>query len=510
MQTFVSSGKLISNGAVSLLMYAVQTIVGFFLIPVFIGKLGAETYGIWLLSGVLTGQLQFIDLGFTAGISRNIANCLSRDDRRELGMTVFAGAVLLTSVGVITSAILFFGTPLFLKMFHVSAELHDSAAALLHVTAFCLLIEWPLKMLPSILQAGLMERYTSPLTTLYVIFLNVTCIALISAGCVVWELRLAQLGCEILLAVGLWLILRRKMPEGSRCIVHDPRGLLKKIAPYSFGVFYSALLKYFAIGIDSFLLGIFLNPFAVTAYNVITKFFVVINLVTNKLLSSVSAAVMHLDASDERSRMEHLMRKTIQIRMTLVFSVVFPTIIFMKPLVLNWVGSDFVPYVIWGQIYLIVPLLACLGEGVGVMVACGKLKLVNTVHTLSAGVNFVISIILVRYIGVGGVILGTVVAFVLLGDVVLFPVVCRRMSFDAAVVLKRFLFSLFYNVFVGIALYLLMSRFPVPGWPALLLGGGICFAAYVLLNFFVSLERDLRTELLSFGMRFLHPGRNAA
>ena len=50
MQTFVSSGKLISNGAVSLLMYAVQTIVGFFLIPVFIGKLGAETYKEFSLS----------------------------------------------------------------------------------------------------------------------------------------------------------------------------------------------------------------------------------------------------------------------------------------------------------------------------------------------------------------------------------------------------------------------------------------------------------------------------
>ena len=446
MKDFVSSGNLISNGAVSLLMYAVQTVIGFFLIPVFIGKLGAETYGIWLLSGVLTGQLQFIDLGFTAGISRNIANCLSRGDRRELGMTVFAGGVLLISVGVVTAAILFFGTPLFLKMFHVSAELQEPAAALLQVTSFCLLIEWPLKMLPTILQAGLMERYTSPLTTLYVILLNVICIALISAGCTVWVLRLAQLGCEIALAVGLWLILRRKMPEASCFIVHDPRGLLKKIAPYSFGVFYASLLKYFAIGIDSFLLGIFLNPFAVTAYNVITKFFVVINLVTNKLLSSVSAAVMHLDASDDKERMEHLMRKTIQIRMTLVFSVVFPTILFMKPLVMNWVGKDFVPYVIWGQIYLAVPVFACLGEGVGVMVACGKLKLVNTVNTVSAGLNFLISVILVRQIGVGGVILGTVAAYVLLGDIVLFPVVCRRMSFDAAVVLKRFLFSQFCNV----------------------------------------------------------------
>ena len=501
MQNFVSGGKLISNGAVSLLMYAVQTVIGFFLIPIFIGKLGAETYGVWLLSGVLTGQLQFIDLGFTAGISRNIAGCLSRGDRRELGMTVFAGFVLLASVGVITSAILFFGTPLFLRMFHISAELHDSAAALLRVTSFCLLIEWPLKMLPTILQAGLMERYTSPLTTAYVILLNVLCIALISTGCVVWELRLAQLGCEIVLAAGLWLILRRKMAEASCFIIHDPRGLLRKIAPYSFGVFYASLLKYFAIGIDSFLLGVFLNPFAVAAYNVITKFFVVINLVTNKLLSSVSAAVMHLDALNDKTRMEHLMRKAIQIRTTLVFSVVFPTIIFMKPFVINWVGVDFEQYVIWGQIYLTVPLLACLGEGVGVMVSCGKLRLVNTVNTVSAGLNFLISIVLVGTAGVGGVIIGTVTAYMLLGDIVLFPIACCRLGFDARPVLKRFLVSLAGNAAAGVCIYTAVCRLPVPGWGALVAMGGGCFAFYAVLNSFLSLEREVRRELLSYGAR---------
>ena len=154
--SYVSKDKLIMNGIVAMAMRFVGLAISFFLIPIFIRKMGAELYGIWLLPNIALGQIGFVDLGFTAGVSRNIAVCYAQRNYEELSQSIWTGIFILAVIGLLGGVFFIFGQGQIAHWFHIKETDMQMASSLFRLVGIGLIIQWPLKILGTILHV---ERF---------------------------------------------------------------------------------------------------------------------------------------------------------------------------------------------------------------------------------------------------------------------------------------------------------------------------------------------------------------
>ena len=114
-----------------------------------------------------------------------------------------------------------------------------------------------------------------------------------------------------------------------------------------------------------------------------------------------------------------------------------------------WVGPDFSETIRWAQCFLLVPVFACLGVGANVCKAAGGVRLVNSLATGKIILNLVVSIALIKPLGVGGPILGTVISNLVLGDMAFFTLYCRRTGIGSIQGYRYFFQILFVALIAG-------------------------------------------------------------
>ena len=61
---------LLKGGGLRVVLVAVQMIIGFFMLPFMVDKLGDQLYGVWAVVGGIIGTYYLLDLGFTSAVVR--------------------------------------------------------------------------------------------------------------------------------------------------------------------------------------------------------------------------------------------------------------------------------------------------------------------------------------------------------------------------------------------------------------------------------------------------------
>ena len=114
---------------------AVETLVGFLIMPFLILRLGEATYGIWIILGALTSYFGLLDIGVRGSIGRHVALHHSSGNRTAMNQTVTGGVAIISVVGLAAIlAGLFFGDAFF-RIFDVPPEKRaDTLLALQLVT----------------------------------------------------------------------------------------------------------------------------------------------------------------------------------------------------------------------------------------------------------------------------------------------------------------------------------------------------------------------------------------
>ncbi len=507
MSTYVSKEKLVLNGTIVTIMHLCGMAVSFFLMPIFIRKMGSGMYGIWLIPNIALGQLGFLDLGFSSGIARNLATSYATGDQEEFSQSIWAGLSLLCCIGLIIGGTLFFGEHFILTSFHVAPEHLQMASRYLRTAGACLIIEWPLHIFRAIHKAGMLERYTTPIAQMNTIILHLIYIVLLLCNVLSLSLfKLINFVMTLLNAIIAVWIIRKYMPEVHLLAPKKLTNVIVKIAPYSLGTFFYSIISYLAIGIDTFLLGIFTGPTAITIYHIITKFFTIIQSLTFSVMNNFLVAVIHIDAVGDRARLERFLHTSIKARLFIVCSMVFPAILILPAFVQCWVGEEFSRYAVWGQLYLLVPICSCLGQANVVLRGCGELKFVNTVYSCSCTLNFLLSLIAVRRLGVGGVILGTVLAALLVGDILLFPICCKKLRFQWRPTMQYFAQTFLLNLILALLLFMPIRNLPVC-WSVIFPSAALLGTVFLSFNWFVVLDKQLKQSLWEMVSNHLQPIR---
>lgn len=411
--------RLFKGGASGVAAKATAVLVNAITLPITVRYLGAEQYGFWVTISTTVLMLAVLDLG----IANTLTNCISRayaERSDEMARRFYATAFWATFTIAVFLALL--GA---LSWHHINwgklFKLNDPSMA--HDAGLCAAISFayflltlPLGLANKVMGgyqrvpvANMFAMLSSVLGLVAVIFVvrtHGTVVELMAAFC-------AALLCGMVL-LNLWMAFVHK-PR----IRPDPRNAradaVHEILSHGMLFFALQMAGVIVFNSDNVIIAHFLGsdqvtPYAVT-WRLISYTSVLQSLLVPALWPAFSEAYFRQEMSWIRSAYRHTMRATLLITTAAAVALGFAG----RWLIRVWAGSAAVPHtaLLWAMCFWAV-LLSITVNQAALLAATQRLKLQAACGVVAAILNLVLSIILVQRIGAIGVLLATIVSYLLL------------------------------------------------------------------------------------------------
>ena len=231
------SKKIFTNIIANWVGYALAAVVGFFLSPFVVHRLGSSVYGFWVLIGSVTGYLGLLELGIRSSIIKYVSEFTARgEDERlnDLLTTAFRCYLVVAGLALALSAVIAVG---FDSLFQVEEQYRHTAKYATLAVGLNLALSFPLGMFGAILMGR--QRYDlSNLIAIGSLLLRTALIvALLSQGHGILVLACVLLVCNTLSYVAEAVCARCVQPGLSVFRGRFDRRLVKTIFSYSLSSF---------------------------------------------------------------------------------------------------------------------------------------------------------------------------------------------------------------------------------------------------------------------------------
>ena len=113
----------------------VNQMIALFILPLFVKNLGAELYGIWVISGIVIGYLGIMDLGFTQGAMKFISEAISQKDNTKFNRVFSTSTAFFFLVGTAICLIILLLNERILSQLKIAPADFETARTLLIVSA---------------------------------------------------------------------------------------------------------------------------------------------------------------------------------------------------------------------------------------------------------------------------------------------------------------------------------------------------------------------------------------
>ena len=387
-------------------------------IPIVVRYLGAEQYGIWVTISTSVALLVYFDIGIASTLTNLISESYAVDDRRLAGE--YLATAFWTSVAVVLSigALVWlawphidFGALLNIKDHHLEAETSQSAL----IAGILFLCNLPLGLGARAL-AGYQELHFANLFTgaSNVLALGAIVAVILAKGSLV-ALITAYTGTITFgsLACFAWVVLHRKpwlLPTPSRV----RPSLARKVLSSGGQFFLIQLSGMIVFNSDNLVIAHFLTPSQVTPYSVTWKLATYANALQVLLSQALWPAYAEAWSSRHFEWIRNTYRRVHWITLASLTCACALLIPFGRKIIKVWAGSAAVPtfglmllMCVWMVILAVTTNQACL------MGATSRVKKQAISSSLAAVINLTLSVYWVRTMGTFGVLLATVVSYVL-------------------------------------------------------------------------------------------------
>ena len=153
-----NKGQILKNVGSSWFSLGVNVVVGLFLSPFILHRLGDEAFGLWILIFSVTGYYGLFDLGIRSSIVRYVAKYSATDEHDELNKLVNTAMFSYGGIGVVAMLITLIATYYVNSIFRIPAEFVVTARWLLLMVGASVSLGFPLGVFSGILE-GLQRFY---------------------------------------------------------------------------------------------------------------------------------------------------------------------------------------------------------------------------------------------------------------------------------------------------------------------------------------------------------------
>jgi O-antigen/teichoic acid export membrane protein len=401
-----------SNWAV----YLSAALISFFLTPYIITKVGQAAFGVWILVGSFSGYLGLFDFGIGFAVVRFVARYQKTgepDKRNEIVATAFYTAIILASLVLAATIYIMYNAA---DIFNIPIELISQSQMVIFLIGISITLGFPLSIFSEALAGGLWR---------FDLFNKVSLLmGLIRTGLTILFLELgwglAGLGLAALIGSLLGYIWRTKMlfsllPDLSIRPGLVKRRVIKKIGGYSFFSFMLVLSGRIAYYSDSFIVGIYRGVEDVAIFGIAVKLTEYLRQLIFTITKQFTPVASRYDPSVDQASLRRIFYDGS--RLNLLFSLPISLILFFwgGRMIALWVGDSFAESEIILQVLLLGHILSFV-QGIGgeVLLGVGRHKLFSILSMLAAAVNILLSIFLIKPLGLVGVAWGTTIPLALL------------------------------------------------------------------------------------------------
>jgi O-antigen/teichoic acid export membrane protein len=483
--------QIIKNVGSSWFALGINILVGVFLSPFILHRLGDAAFGIWVLIFSLTGYYGIFDFGIRSSIIRYVSKYTATNDLNEVSGLINTALFTYSCVGVLSLVITLVGCIYVDRVFHILPGLHSAARSLLLVVGVSVALGFPLGMFGGMLE-GLQKFYILNWTNIVSSLLRVVLIVFyLNRGYGLLAVALITVGLPLLASFVRAAVAVRSLPIRFSWKYVD-RNAFRHMANYSGVTFMIIVAGKLRFKTDAVVIGTFLSSAA------ITYFYAGSRLVdyAGEVVSSLAQIFVPMSSqSDAAGNMNRLRRIFIAGNRACAFTILPMTTAFVilgKSIIEVWVGKKYVAQGYPVLLTLIIPYTLMLVQSASSRILFGMSKhgKFAVVTVIEGTANLILSILLVRSFGILGDAFGT--ALPLAGTYILFMPyhLCSRLGIRVTTYLRHAYVLPLILCAPMAALLLLMRRWFVPHTyrqliPQLLAGGlayGLCLGWAYLTN----------------------------
>lgn len=402
-------------------------------VPLTLGYLGPERFGLWMAISAVISMLGFADFGLSNGIMNAVSHASGRSDNRAIHQTVSNGFIMLATVGglvmlLFVAAYQYVPWPSVFNVSSTTAALESGPVVL--VLVFCFIATLPLGATHKI-QLGLQQGYWGNLWEAVGSVLGLLGIIVaiqLEAG-LQW-IALAVAGVPLIFRAANTLVFfgyqeNALLPRFSHLNV----GVVRQLIRTGFLFFVLQLAVIVGFQSDNIIIARILGVEAVAGYDVALKLSTLPAMFIGLVVVAQWPAYGEALTRGDSGWIRDTFIKTI--RLSLLFAVPFALVLYSwgDTLIKFWAGPEVVPSTallagmsIWSVMMVLGSVIAALLNGLHVV----KFQAINSL--LMATANILISIYLVARIGVVGAIVGTITAYTIFTLLPCWYYIRRRIS----------------------------------------------------------------------------------
>ncbi len=490
-----TSHKLIKGSAFRTINFISQIVVTLFLMPFVVHNLGDRLYGFWSLIGVFIGYYGLLDLGLATAVNKHISGAIGSDDRDECNRIFNTAFSLYLGLGIIALIISF----IIAGFAHIIAKNPEDASLFskaILILGLNMAIGFPIRAFDGILTSQLRYDIISGIQFMTLILRTALIVVVLSAGYKVLALAVVTLLASIPGKIIIIHFSKKNLPFIRLNFRDWTRKNTKTLYSYGAYTFIAQLAYQLKFHIDPIVITSFMGLASVTHYRVGGRLVHYYDTLISRIMDIFLPVFSRQDGAKDYESLKKTFFFASRISICISTFIGFGLILWGKPFIQVWMGPEYLDaYPV--LVILVMGFLFALWQRPSLDLIFGTAKhKIYSLLSLGEGVfNLLLSLILVRYYGLIGVAVGTLVPMIIM-KVIIQPVyVCRVSSIDYGEYVSRMLKTAVIAC-VSLAIPTIMSLyFVAPDYSVLFPLGFVSLICYSFMVWFIDFTSEERQIL---------------
>lgn len=477
-------GQAVKNVTATWLGLLVQAVVGFFLSPFILHRLGDGAFSIWVLVFAVTGYLNLFDFGIRSSVVKYTAQFIASGDRDQLSRYLSTSLAFYSAVALVIIGIAGLGSAYLRLFFNIPTELLRSARILFLLAGINVALIFPLSVFAGALE-GLQKFSWLQLTQVGIVLLRAFLFVVVlmrGAGLLtigVIAVTLSILSYVIFTGLALYALPFR---ISLRSVEAKAFGKLLNYGVFAFAIMAAEKLRFQS---DAMVIGALLSSTVITSFSIAAKLVEYSSSAVRSMSQIFTPMASQFHAAGDLPRLRRIFVAGNHASAFIAFPICISLVIVGKAILKAWMGASYVAsYPV--LVLLIIPRTLYMAQSTSIrlLLGMGQHRALASVLLFEGGANLALSCVLARPFGIFGVAMGTAIPLICTSLFFLPRHLCRLLQLPLQTFLSRtyrlpFILAIFHAVVLGYV----SRKFPVHTYSGLLLqiiGSGAVYGAGLL------------------------------
>jgi O-antigen/teichoic acid export membrane protein len=402
--------EILKNVGSSWVSLGINIVIGFFLSPFILHRLGDAAFGIWVLIFSLTGYYGIFDLGIRSSVIRYISKFTALEDKEGLAKFFNTSLATYTVIGLVATLVTLIGSYFVGSMFQIPPDFLPTARLLFLIVGLSVAIGFPLGIFAGMLE-GLQRFYLLNFTNVISLILRaILTVMALRRGYGLVTVGLITVLLPLLSSVARAVLVFRILPIPIGWKYVD-RSVFSEMANYS-GVTFVIQVSYkLRFKTDVIVIGKFLGSAAITQFSIGGRLVDYASEVVSSLAQIFLPMSSQSDAKGDLKQLRKIFVAGNRACALVIFPVAAILVILGKSVIEAWVGRRYVAGSYPVMLVILLPTTLILAQNATPRIIYGmaKHKTLAWITSIEGVANLILSIVLVRWMGVIGDAIGTAV-----------------------------------------------------------------------------------------------------